>query len=361
MAVAARRGGDGDVEQVHLAGAAHRHAVGEQLAAAAVEGPGHVAGGERIDEVAAGPGEGVDLGLERDHALERGQGHRPEGVAGDDARRWPRVGAHRCTRPAAGPPSGTGDPSERPCGVAHGVVAAAAARRFALARRLRHLVADVERQGLGRVDAGAIAPGTPVRARSESASARASGSEVPCRYRGDRRKRAGRRRQPPRAGLAPAPLELGAVEQHRRRERRPAAVGEAVLARRRSGSCAHRSPPRRERSPRRRAPPRRRRAGCRSAAPACRRPKRQAPGHRAGGAQAGEGARAAAEGDRVEIGAGPVRLPRAGPDRRHQRAPKPCCRRRQLLTQRRSPAARATRHALAGGVECEQDRHATRV
>ena len=79
----------------------------------------------------------------------------------------------------------------------------------------------------------------------------------------------------------------------------------------------------------------------------------QALRHRAGGAQAGEGAGAAAEGDRVEIGERDAGIGEQAEDRRQQR-------RRGLRAaaascdQRRVAAAQGDRHALGRGVEGEQ-------
>ena len=80
----------------------------------------------------------------------------------------------------------------------------------------------------------------------------------------------------------------------------------------------------------------------------------QALGHRAGGAQAGEGARAAAEGDRVEIGEADAGFARAGRGSPAAAPPRPCA--ALALRADQTPVARGQgdRHALGRGVEGEQ-------
>src|SRR5205823_8571647 len=77
VAAALMRGGDRQVENMRLARRRHQHEVADQRAA---EPPGaaFVAGAQRIDEVAARPGMGVDRALDRHHFLEIALAHRLE-------------------------------------------------------------------------------------------------------------------------------------------------------------------------------------------------------------------------------------------------------------------------------------------
>ena len=86
--------------------------------------------------------------------------------------------------------------------------------------------------------------------------------------------------------------------------------------------------------------------------------ERQALRHRAGRAQAGEGAGAAAEGDRVEVGERRRRRsPSSAEDRRHQRRRGLRAARRLVRPTRPRAAQQRDAHALGRGVEGQQRRH----
>ena len=347
MAAPPRRRRDGDVEQVHLVDARHRDAVADQVAVDVVQRPRRVAGDERVDEVAARPRKRIDLVLELEHAVERGDRHRPDDAA--SSRALTRARAGRAHRFAPLTPRGRG-----------GLRRSRLARAARSASVVGDLVAHVERQRERGIDGAAVAPGLLGEAQQRArASASPSGTRA--------RRRRSRRRAPnarervagddARRRVAPARGERVAVGQDRRDARRPARRRRARTRRRRSGPCARPS------APRRAAPARRARA---SSATASRLSigstrlagaERQALRDRAGGAQAGERAGAAAERDRVEIGERDARLRRAGRGSPAATSPMRCAPPLAFVREDALAAPQRDRHALGRGVEGEQRRH----